>query len=352
MDAIKANSFSYTLINQTGTDKQKISEHAGNITEKREYKNPAFGASLPVKEGIGKKALNCTLNIVDKIQKYIESGGFIREFLIVDFAGMVIPRTYQAYHRNEKELGHPNYAAAKEEFTREILSGPSMFLIPFAFLVASKKMFGSASHVKLDTLKKFKEITGKVVDKIATSHPEGTPRNDSCGLAKNFYTEVVDRIYGSKITKEAKNSIVGDFVNLHNAASKNEVKELSSKVTETLTSTNKKIGNDKKLGISMADSSKISLDGMTKNVGDFVEECRNYSSDVINAVSVAGKDANGQLINKIHDFKEGARKLLTTTAVGTMSAFLMYIPKLYSQNKEYPGLAGLADKSAKEESKK
>jgi len=359
MDAIKANNFSYSLINQTGTKEQKTSEHAGKSDIKQDYKNPAFGASLPVKEGVGKKTLNMVFKLVDKIQRKIETGGFIVEFMVVDFAGMVIPRTYQAYHRNEKELGHPNYAAAKEEFTREILSGPSMFLIPFGFLAASKKMFGSSSHVKLDTLKKFKEITGQVFNKIATSHPTGALRNDSCGLAQNFYNKVVEKIYGSKITNEAKNVIVDDFVALHNSTSKKEVKDLSKKVTETLIATNKTIGNDKKLGISLADSSRINLDGMTKNVGDFVEECRNYSSDVINAVSAAGKNANEQLIDKIHDFKEGARKLITTTAVGTMSAFLMYIPKLYSQNKEYPGLAGLTDnsaknstKSAKEESKK
>ena len=330
MNAIKANNFSYSLINKTGTEEQKTSKHAGNIKVKREFKKPAFAATLPVKEGIGKKTLNLALKAVDKIQKYIESGGFIVEFLVVDFAGMVIPRTYQAYHRNEKELGHPNYAAAKEEFTREILSGPSMFLIPFGFLAASKKMFGSASHVKLDTLKKFKEITGKVVNKAKNSN-----------LAQNFYTKVVDNIYGSKIAENAKKVIVNDFLKLHNATSKKEVKDLNKKVTETLISTNKKIGNDKKLGISMADSSRINLDGMTKNVGDFVEECRNYSSDVINAVSAAGKNVNGQLIDKIHDFKDGARKLITTTAVATMSLFLCYIPKLYSQNKEYPGLAGL-----------
>lgn len=338
MDAIKANNYSYSLINKIGTKEQKTSEHAGNINVKQEFKKPAFAAALPAKEGVGKKILNFACNIVDKIQRGIENGGFITEFLVVDFAGMVIPRVYQAYHRNEKELGHPNYAAAKEEFTREILSGPSMFIIPMAFLLGSKRMFGSASHVKLNTLKKFKEITGKVV-------------NDGKNLTQNFYNEVVNRIYGSKITEKAKKGIVDDFVALHNATSKKEVKELRKKVTETLTSTNKKIGNDKKLGISMADSSRINLDGMSKNVGDFVEECRNYSSDVLNALLAAGKNANKQLSDNVHDFKEGARKLLTTVAVGTMSAFLFYIPRLYSQNKEYPGLDGLT-KNPKEEVKK
>ncbi|HBG48587.1 MAG TPA: hypothetical protein DDW90_03610 [Cyanobacteria bacterium UBA9971] len=340
MDAIKANSFSYSLITKTGTDEQKTSEHAGNIKTKQDYKNPAFGAALPVKEGVGKKALNLALNLVDKIQRKIETGGFIVEFLVVDFLGMVIPRTYQAYHRNEKELGHPNYAAAKEEFTREILSGPSMFLIPFAFLAASKKMFGSASHVKLGTLKKFKEITGQVVNKAKNNN-----------LVQNFYNEVVEKLYGSKITKKAQNGIVEDFMALHNATSKKEVKELSKKVKETLIAANQEIGNNKKLGISMADSSKIKFDGEAKNVGDFVEECRNYSSDALKILSAAGKDANGQLIDKIHDFKEGARKLLKTTAVGTMSAFIYSVPKFYNQNKEYPGLAGLTDNSAKDDNK-
>jgi len=328
MEAIKANNLSYSLM------KQKTSENTNNIKAKQFSNKPAFSSSLPANkaQGIGKKTLNFAVNLIDKIQRKIETGGFIFEFLVVDFVGMVIPRTYQAYHRNEKELGHPNYAAAKEEFTREILSGPSMFLIPLGFLAASKKMFGSASHVKLDTLKKFKEITGGLINKTKNNN-----------LANNFYNKVVENIYGSKITKETKDAIVKDFLKLHNASPK-EVKQLSSKVAETLISTNKKIGTDKRLGISLADSSKINLDGMTKNVGDFVEECRNYSSDVINTVSASGKDANGQLIDKIHGFKEGARKLITTTAIVTLSAFLYCLPKIYQQSKEYPGLDGLANK--------
>jgi len=338
MEALKADNLPYSSIKNANSNKQKPIRTA---YVKTGSKNPAFGASVHVNEGLGKKALNLGLNAVDKIQKHIETGGFIVEFLVVDFIGMVIPRTYQAYHRNEKELGHPNYAAAKEEFTREILSGPSMFLIPFAFLCASKKMFGSASHVKRDTLKKFRNITETAFK---------TDKNEN--LAHNFYKKIVDKLYDSKITDKAKEVIVDDFLNLHNAKP-NEVKNLSKKVTGTLISTNKIIGNDKKLGISLEDSSIINLDGKAKNVGDFVEECRNYSSDVINSISAAGKNANEQLINQIHNFKEGARKLITTTAVGTMSAFLMYIPKLYNQNKQYPGLAGLTtNPSSKDQNEK
>ena len=339
MDAVKANNLSYLSINQTDSGKQKTSEKVCNSHTKTALNKPAFGASLHVNENLGKKTFNLILNGIDKIQKYIESGGFIREFLIVDFAGMIIPRVYQAYHRNEEELGHPNYKAAKEEFTREILSGPSMFIIPMSFLAASKKIFGSASHVKLDILKKFREITGSVI--------ENKKNKD---LARSFYHKVVHTLYGSVLDKNAKNEIVEDFLKLHNANPK-EARALKSKVAENLISINKKIGNNKNLGISLADSSSINFKGISKNVSDFVEDCRNYSSDVIKALSSAGTEAGAQLLNKIHDFKEGARKLITTTAVATMSAFLMYIPKLYNQNKEYPGLAGLKDNPAKDENK-
>lgn len=334
MVAIKANNLSYPLIKQNSSGEQKTSEFI-----RQEFKKPAFAASLPVKESFGKKTLNCALNMVDKFQRKLEKGGFLFEFVFIDFVGLIVPRTVQAYNRNKKELGHPNYKAATEEFLREILTGPSMFLIPMVFLASSKKMFGPASQVKLDTLKKFKEITGKVIKDTKNKN-----------LAQNFYKEVVDRLYGSKIDESAKKNIVKDFLNLHKAAPK-EVEDLSKKVTETLISTNQKVGT------SLAESSKIRLGGISKNVVNFVEECRNYSSDVINALSKAGKEASGQLVNQIHDFKEGARKLIVTTAVASMGGFLYCIPKIYQQTKEYPGLDGLSNNSApasnaKEESKK
>ena len=339
MNSIKINNLSYSLSKQANSDEQKTSQQVCNSKTKQKFKKPAFGASLPAKEGLGKKTINCALNLVDKFQRKLETGGFFFEFVFIDFVGLIVPRTIQAYNRNKEELGHPNYKAATEEFLREVLTGPSMFLIPMGFLLSSKKMFGSASQVKLDALKKFKEITAKAVS-----------NNKDKNLVQNFYTEVVDRLYGSKITKIAKKVIVDDFLKLHSANPK-EVKELKSKISETLISTNQKIGNSKKLGTSLAESSKISLDGLSIKVGDFVDECRNYSSDVINAVSVAGKGANKQLINKIHDFKEGARKLIVTTSVASMGAFLYCIPKIYQQNKQYPGLDGLADNSAKDDNK-
>ncbi|MEI8390312.1 MAG: hypothetical protein WCG23_10570 [bacterium] len=338
MNSIKANSSLYYLTKQSRSAERKASDDPKKPDIKQKFNSQAFGASVHVKEGFAKKTLNFALNIVDKIQRHIETGGFIIEFLVVDFAGMVVPRVYQAYHRNEKELGHPNYAAAREEFTREILSGPSMFLIPMAFLLASKKMFGSASHVNTNTLNKFKEITGKII-------------KDNDNLPKNFYNKIVDTLYGSKINTETKKNIVEDFLKLHSAEPK-EAKKLKAKITETLISSNQEIGNSKKLGISRAESSKIKFD-KTKpavSISDFVTDCRNYSSDVINVLSKAGNGATEQLVNEIHSFKEGARKLITTTAVATLSAFLFFVPKIYSQNKEYPGLAGLTGNSEKDNS--
>ncbi len=330
MEAIKANGFPCSNINKSENCTKKLIGHASdfNIKQNNLCQKPSFGSTSPINESFFKKSRNFVCKILDKLQRKIETGGFIIEFMVIDFCGLIIPRIVQAYHRNEKELGHPNIPAAKEETTREFLSGPPMFFIPFGLLLASKKIFGSAAQVKLDTLKKFRKVLGNSIKE--------NPRKNS---VKNFYGNLIETIYKNHLDKDTKNNIVEEFVNLHKANSKINIKKQRLKVSEMLISANKKIGNNKKIGTSMADSSKIKLDGLSKNIGDFVEDCHNYSTDkdISKIFSADGE----KVFEKIHDYKEGIRKFVTTSAIIIMSAFLTYVPKFYTQYKEYPGTAGL-----------
>lgn len=301
-------------------------------------------------EGFGTRLLNG----VAKFMKRIETGGFIVEFLIVDFVGLILPRTIQAYYRNKEELGHPNYKAAKEEFTREVLSSPPMALIALAALASSRRMFGSASHIKLDTMKEFKKLVSsshvgeegkKLIDKLHEGIVDGlygreNKKIDREGLIKAF-KDLYAENNRSKPEKTFLQKVKGFFI-------KDKPSEQYNKLVEKLTATNKLIGNDERLGITSVDSSRVKLGENSQSIGDLVEAYHNYSTDKHLAPELAKKDkeADKSLLEKIHDFKEGARKLFVTSTILATGAFLFCVPKLYIQNKQYPGLDGLVKEKA------
>ena len=102
--------------------------------------------------------------------KRIETGGVLVDFCFVDLLGMVIPRTYQAFTRNREDLdGKLNIKNGIEELIREIFSGPSMFVIPMAFIFLSKKLFGKASNIQFKTFEalanSFKNTLNNTADK-------------------------------------------------------------------------------------------------------------------------------------------------------------------------------------------
>ena len=72
-------------------------------------------------------------NPVITLMDAIDRGGFAASFIMQDFLGMAGPRVLTGMYRNHDKTGQLNWDFAKKEGTREILSGPSAFIIP-AFL--------------------------------------------------------------------------------------------------------------------------------------------------------------------------------------------------------------------------
>ena len=122
---------------------------------------------------------------IEKLQK----GGHFMEFCVVDLLGMWIPRIWQNLLRNREELGHLNYKAGAEETIREILTGPSMFIIPLFFLALSNKFFGAASRVRFDMAERFNAVFSQVCEKS----PLNILKNPET-LKKAFYGNMLDKI--------------------------------------------------------------------------------------------------------------------------------------------------------------
>ena len=108
---------------------------------------------------------------------FIAAGGFAASFCIQDGLGFIAPRVGKGLLRGGKKKhdengneildknGQPkrelNWAYARKEGIREVITGPSAFLIPWLLLKGINKKYGTGNSVKLDYLDGFKNIFGK-----------------------------------------------------------------------------------------------------------------------------------------------------------------------------------------------
>ena len=88
----------------------------------------------------------------------ITNGGFAFSFIAQDFCGMAMPRVLEGINRRPvnpetgKKEGPYNWAFARREGIREVLSGPSAFVIPMGILAVVKKISGAANNVPVNMI--------------------------------------------------------------------------------------------------------------------------------------------------------------------------------------------------------
>lgn len=319
--------------------------------------NPSFCASGGVPEGFCPKIAH----YIDKVMRIIEKGGFFAEFIALDVLGMMGPRTVQAFLRNRDELGHLNYKAGTEEAIREVFSGPSFFIIPMTFLALSGKIFGSASKISVNTLREMKGVAKSAVENTS----------DGKQIVNEFYSGIVKHLYGDKLSETEHKNMTAAFEKLHNAhmdpgppkkvggffktiaaffkkPPTEKVETAHKELINMLVAKNKEIGDDAARGISLADSSRIKFFGKKpQSIENIIEDCKNYSTDVLKTlVTDTAGNSKSKLLERISKNKIRARIGITTSAILTLSAFLYYIPYMYKQNKEFPGIDGLTEQPA------
>ncbi len=113
-------------------------------------KNPQFTSSF-----------NPVVTVTDAIAR----GGFAASFIAQDGLGMVAPRIWEGLNRGRerevdpetgektgKKIGPYNWTFARREGVREILSGPSAFLVPLGIMAVLKKYAGRANNVPINMI--------------------------------------------------------------------------------------------------------------------------------------------------------------------------------------------------------
>lgn len=289
---------------------------------------------------------------------FIEKNGFLCDFLVVDALSMIIPRIVIGLLRDKDKTGKLNYKAGAEEAGREVISGPSMMLIPMG-IMATYKQFAPATHMNAGTLRAFTNHMSKIV--------ENNPSEKA-----DLHKKLADKLFDDAFINhdlENREQLKSEFNKLLNESTKIEkkffsknkaFKEAAAKFEEHVALINNKNKND-----APTDTKALSLDtGIpnskgNKNIKEDVnakalfEDFRNYSKDIITKFSqktgLDGKAAANTLekMQRTRAFAKISNGVIGFLAVG---AFLLHLPKIYQVSKTSPAMES-AKRAQKEAAK-
>ena len=165
-------------------------------------------------------------NPVVTLMDAIDRGGFAASFIAQDGIGMVYPRIKEGLNRgreideNGKKHGSLNWEFARKEGIREILSGPSAFIIPFFIMQGIKKYSGTANNVSIDMIKGL----GKNFEEFAQTSPDAI--KNTAEAKKLFYNQVFENVLRTSTQEIQPDKTV------KNTLSDAKIKELASSFTE------------------------------------------------------------------------------------------------------------------------
>ncbi len=296
-------------------------------------------------------------NPVISTMEFVDRKGFVAAFLIGDTLGLVAPRLWKGINRGRKdEHGHPvidrntgrpagyNWEFARKEAIRELLSGPSIYVIPLAMLAGIKK-FGSANGVKAENLHAYKgdfaafaQEHRKSIDDLEPFYKrlfKNVIKTSTEGLSEAQIDDLAERLKNSQLH-------IDDAIKAAKTDKKSPVGELQSKLVKQISDIRKQHAS------ADSDLLKVELiipnEGKTKvTLSEFIGQLPDYTSE---AVAKVKKYTGGNVEEMVHNFthRRTATRTLTNFGMwGAVIAFFAMIPKLYNMGlKSNPGLKGTA----------
>lgn len=304
-----------------------------------------------------------SFNPVVTVMDAIDKGGFAASFIAQDGIGMVAPRIYEGLNRNRqtdengKKTGPLNWEFARREGIREILSGPSAFLIPLGILTIIKKASGTANNVHVDHI----NILGKNFSDFAVKNP--TQLKNPAEFKKGYYAQVFENIFNNSTDKSfnVKEKAQHFADKLVEAETKrvNKDRKGAGKIQSELIGEYMKIRkqfaspSSDELGVILKSEEKNKT--VNSNIKRIIQSLSDYSGDALAKTnkyisSKSGHTAeelakDGSLAKYVKNFnlhRAGTRVLSNFGMWGAVVAFYTLIPKLYNMGlKHDPGLKGL-----------
>ena len=302
-------------------------------------------------------------NPVITLMDAIDRGGFAASFIMQDFLGMAGPRVLTGMYRNHDKTGQLNWDFAKKEGIREILSGPSAFIIPAFLMAGIKKISGTANNVPVDfinglggTFKDYAKANVSILgDAAAAKH--GFYEN----VFKNMLSASTDNALQGEELEAAAKSFADKLITAEKAPKKGFWKHLTGKHVE---GSAQDLQHDllkdfvdirkKYLG---ADSDKVVAEYTGANgkkiatsFKSVLGHMNDYANYAIKHVNKKFKDVKSVQPEDIEKFVEtlgkrrsGTRFLSNITMWLAVVGFYTIIPKLYNHvtKGRDPGLDGL-----------
>lgn len=301
----------------------------------------------------------------------INNGGFAFSFIAQDCFGMAAPRVLEGINRRPvnpetgKKEGPYNWAFARREGIRELLSGPSAFIIPAVMLKFIKKYSGQANNVPIDMIqglganfinyasknsgtldnvaKTRKEFYHDLFKNVLNTTLEGKLPEEELEKLSTSYMQKAIEIEGAKDRKKSlwkkianqkvegsPEDLTASFLDDFMALKKKHLSSSVNELTASFTVNPEKIG---KYGVELTngDTQTIGFKKLLKTVTDFTD-------DVIETTGAAMKKAqNGFDAKKAEEFlknfvdrRTGSRIITNLGMWGAVVGFYALIPTLYS----------------------
>lgn len=268
------------------------------------------------------------------IADLIENGGLFVSFTLQDMLGTNIPRPIVGLFRNGKEnKGEKNLKFAAKELVREMLTGPSMFLIPMGMLAASKKTLGKTVNTPANFINDF--------GKIHAANPvnEAGKAITKQEFFKNTFTEILKNanLDADTVTSKAKTYAE----KLSNSTDKKQLSETIANLSDDFVVAVKEHADD----VAFTDFTVAKLS--EKSVAPFketVSHMMSYADDVVvKAAKQTDTSKLSEYVKKLADKKVLSRAGMNIAMYVAVLSFLKIIPKLYNkaEGKENAGLKGL-----------
>ncbi|MBQ4078736.1 hypothetical protein IJD15_06105 [bacterium] len=265
----------------------------------------------------------------------IENGGLFISFTLQDMLGTNLPRPIMGLMRNSKENnGEKNTKFAAKELVREMLTGPSMFLIPMGLLKLGKPVLGETIDVPRAQIKALGDI--HAANPLNAAGQTLTKKE----FYQNAFTEIIKNAKSEPQATEETIKKAGEFA-----------EKLATSLAKDKKSKSKAIGElaDDFVGIAKqhakdAAHTDFTVAKLSQTTAvpfkDGVKSIVAYADDVVGKVK--GQDAGklSEAIKKVANNKSLVRVGVNVGMYAAVIAFLKIIPKLYNKA-EGEGNAGL-----------
>lgn len=301
-----------------------------------------------------------SFNPIVTVMDAIEKGGFAASFIAQDGIGMVAPRISEGLNRNRakdengKKTGPLNWEFARREGIREILSGPSAFLIPLGILSVIKKVSGPANNVHVNHI----QALGQEFAEYASKNPALISKPNE--FKKGYYSQVFENALSNSTQnlpnlKQKAQSFADKLVKVEDMRSNKQrkaAKKLYGELVDEYMSIRKAYSapSSSEIGVSLNKGEKQ----LQSNFRRLTQSLTDYSNDALKNVkkSLTDKSTAEQITERVAKFtkhRAGTRVLSNLGMWGAVVGFYTLIPKLYNMGiKNDPGLKGLVDEKSEE----